>query len=86
MATRRQFAFGSLVLALTGGRAARAGAPHVQKALAPEPVEPARVRWGHRAILRADIGDPLAGDPLVADRYHARAACLAASNTRQMVS
>ena len=36
----------------------------------------------HKAILLADVGDPLSGDPRVADRYHARASCLAASNNR----
>jgi hypothetical protein len=37
---------------------------------------------GRTAELDRDIGDPNSGDPLVLDRYHARAANLAAANSR----
>ena len=60
MATRRRFAFGSLVLALTGASAARAGTPDLRQALspggaAPADPDPIRVRWGHRAVLRGRL-------------------------------
>lgn len=50
MATRRDFTFGSLVLALTGSATARAGG------LAPASAKPAaRLRWSHRARLQKGV-------------------------------